>query len=27
MRINVPSLNLSNVNIKGVLKDSGFYFI
>lgn len=27
MRINVPSLNLSNVSIKGVLKDSGFYFI
>ena len=27
MRINVPSLNLSNVNIQGILKDSGFYFI
>jgi len=27
MRINVPSLNLSNINIQGVLKDSGFYFI
>lgn len=27
MRINVPSLNLSNISIKGVLKDSGFYFI
>jgi phage baseplate assembly protein W len=27
MRINVPTLNLSNVSIKGVLKDSGFYFV
>ena len=27
MRVNVPSLNLSNISIKGVLKDSGFYFI
>lgn len=27
MNINVPSLNLSNVSIKGVLKESGFYFI
>ena len=27
MRVTVPSLNLNNVSIKGVLKDSGFYFV
>lgn len=27
LRISVPSLNLENVSLKGVLKDSGYYFI
>jgi len=27
LRISVPSLNLESVSLKGVLKDSGYYFI
>ena len=27
LRISVPSLNLDSVSLKGVLKDSGYYFI